>query len=125
MRRVGELHALRERRREPSRAPPATSRIDRGSGGAVRHAGDRGRGHRQELWRPRRSCSDFSIRILRGDRIGIVGPNGGGKTTLINMLTGALAPDAGTVRLGTNLEIATLDQRRDSLDPERHASPRR
>ena len=61
---------------------------------------------------------DFSVKIARGDRIGIVGPNGAGKTTLINMLTGALAPDTGRVRLGTNLEIATLDQRRESLDPE-------
>ena len=61
---------------------------------------------------------DFSIKIARGDRVGIVGPNGAGKTTLINLLTGALAPDSGTVRLGTNLEIATLDQRRESLDLE-------
>ena len=61
---------------------------------------------------------DLSVKIARGDRIGIVGPNGAGKTTLINMLTGVLAPDTGRVRLGTNLEIATLDQRRESLDPE-------
>ena len=61
---------------------------------------------------------DLSVKIARGDRIGIVGPNGAGKTTLINLLTGALAPDTGRVRLGTNLEIATLDQRRESLDPE-------
>ena len=61
---------------------------------------------------------DFSIRIERGDRIGVVGPNGAGKTTLINLLTGSLAPDAGTVRLGTSLDVASLDQRRDSLDPE-------
>ncbi len=61
---------------------------------------------------------DFSIKIARGDRIGIVGPNGAGKTTLINLLTGALPPDTGTVQLGTNLEIATLDQTRESLDPE-------
>jgi ATP-binding cassette subfamily F protein uup len=60
---------------------------------------------------------DFSLRIHRGDRVGIVGPNGSGKTTLVNLLTGALAPDAGAVRLGTNLDIATLDQRRESLDP--------
>jgi ATP-binding cassette subfamily F protein uup len=58
---------------------------------------------------------DFSIRIQRGDRIGIVGPNGSGKTTLINLLTGALAPDAGKVRLGANLEMATLDQKREAL----------
>jgi len=62
--------------------------------------------------------ADFSIKIASGDRIGIVGPNGVGKTTLINLLTGTLAPDTGTVKLGTNLEIATLDQRRQSLDPE-------
>jgi ATP-binding cassette subfamily F protein uup len=55
---------------------------------------------------------------MRGDRVGIVGPNGGGKTTLLNLLTGALSPDAGDVRLGTNLVQVTLDQRRESLDPE-------
>jgi ATP-binding cassette subfamily F protein uup len=58
---------------------------------------------------------DFSIRIQRGDRIGIVGPNGTGKTTLINLLTGALAPDEGKLRLGINLAIATLDQKREQL----------
>ena len=60
---------------------------------------------------------DLSIRIARGDRLGIVGPNGAGKTTLVEILTGAATPDSGTVRLGTNLEIASLDQRRASLDP--------
>ncbi|MEM7398170.1 MAG: ATP-binding cassette domain-containing protein [Pseudomonadota bacterium] len=62
---------------------------------------------------------DFSIKIARGDRVGFVGPNGAGKTTLINMLTGALEPDAGRVKFGTNLEVASLDQKRDQLDPER------
>ncbi|APH70000.1 ABC-F family ATP-binding cassette domain-containing protein [Aquibium oceanicum] len=62
--------------------------------------------------------NDFSTRIQRGDRIGLVGPNGVGKTTLLKMLTGELAPDKGSVRLGVNLEIATLDQRRAALDPE-------
>ncbi|MGZ8417211.1 MAG: ABC-F family ATP-binding cassette domain-containing protein [Methyloceanibacter sp.] len=61
---------------------------------------------------------DFSVKIANGDRIGIVGPNGAGKTTLINLLIGELAPDAGSVKLGTNLEIASLDQRRQSLDPD-------
>ncbi len=60
---------------------------------------------------------DFSTRIRRGDRVGIIGPNGSGKTTLIQLLTGALAPDSGTVRLGVNIEMATLDQHRESLDP--------
>jgi ATP-binding cassette subfamily F protein uup len=61
---------------------------------------------------------DFSIRILRGDRIGIVGRNGAGKTTLINLLTGRLAPDKGEIKLGTSLTIAELDQRRARLDPD-------
>jgi ATP-binding cassette subfamily F protein uup len=60
---------------------------------------------------------DFSVRILRGDRIGVIGPNGAGKTTLLNMLTGALKPDSGRVTLGTTLELATLDQNRESLAP--------
>jgi ATP-binding cassette subfamily F protein uup len=60
---------------------------------------------------------DFSIRIQRGDRIGLVGPNGAGKTTLLNMLTGELAPDDGKITLGVNLAMATLDQRRELLDP--------
>ena len=64
-------------------------------------------------------CQDFSTRILRGDRVGLIGPNGAGKTTLLRMLTGDLAPDSGVVRLGTNLEPAYFDQRRDRLDPER------
>ena len=61
---------------------------------------------------------NFSTRIMRGDRVGIIGPNGAGKTTLINMLTGKLTPDSGTVKLGTNLELAILDQGRASLNPE-------
>ena len=62
--------------------------------------------------------ADFSTRVLRGARLGIVGPNGAGKTTLIKLLTGELAPDTGKVRLGSNLELATLDQRRRTLSPE-------
>ncbi|MDH5798359.1 MAG: ATP-binding cassette domain-containing protein [Paracoccaceae bacterium] len=58
---------------------------------------------------------DFSLRVTRGDRVAFVGPNGVGKTTLINILTGRLAPDEGQVKLGTNLEMAVFDQNRTSL----------
>jgi ATP-binding cassette subfamily F protein uup len=61
---------------------------------------------------------DFSTRILRGDRVGIIGPSGAGKTTLLQLLTGRLAPDRGTVRLGATVQTAFVDQRRDSLDPD-------
>jgi ABC transport system ATP-binding/permease protein len=61
---------------------------------------------------------DFSIKIARGDRVGIVGPNGAGKTTLINLLTGTLLPDTGSVQFGTNIVVATLDQGRQSLEPD-------
>ena len=60
---------------------------------------------------------DFSTRILRGDRIGVIGANGAGKTTLLTLLTGQLEPDSGWVKLGATLEMATLDQGRASLDP--------
>ena len=59
----------------------------------------------------------LSLRVARGDRLGLVGPNGAGKTTILNMLTGVMAPDTGTVRLGANLEIVTIDQGRELLDP--------
>jgi ATP-binding cassette subfamily F protein uup len=60
----------------------------------------------------------FSTRILRGDRVGIIGPNGSGKTTLLQLLTGRLAPDRGTVRLGTGLQLSLIDQQRASLDSD-------
>ncbi|MFD2175377.1 ABC-F family ATP-binding cassette domain-containing protein [Rhodobacter lacus] len=61
---------------------------------------------------------DFDLRVLRGDRVAFVGPNGVGKTTLLKMLTGELAPDAGIVTHGTNLEMAVFDQARATLDLE-------
>ncbi|OBY24600.1 ABC-F family ATP-binding cassette domain-containing protein [Leisingera sp. JC1] len=59
---------------------------------------------------------DFSLKVQRGDRVAFVGPNGAGKTTLLKMLLGMEDPDAGSVQLGTNLEIALFDQTRDQLD---------
>ena len=62
---------------------------------------------------------DASVRIMRGDRIGLIGPNGSGKTTLLRMLIGELAPDRGDVRHGANVQVAYYDQQREQLDPER------
>jgi ATP-binding cassette subfamily F protein uup len=62
---------------------------------------------------------DLTTTIMRGDRVGVIGPNGSGKTTLLRLLLGELAPDSGTIRLGTGLEVAYFDQLREQLDPER------
>ncbi|HEX3710421.1 MAG TPA: ABC-F family ATP-binding cassette domain-containing protein [Pseudolabrys sp.] len=116
MRRVGQLQALRDQRRS-YRASSGDAIVTAGSatpsGALVIEAKGIGKS-----FGGRAIVSDFSIRVARGDRIGIVGPNGSGKTTLINLLTGTLAPDAGTVKLGSTLAIATLNQHRDSLDPD-------
>lgn len=62
---------------------------------------------------------DFSTRVMRGDRVGLVGPNGVGKTTLLRMLVGELAPDAGTIERGTHVDVAYFDQQRAQLDPDK------
>ncbi len=67
----------------------------------------------------RRIANDFSTTIMRGDRVGLIGPNGSGKTTLLRLLLGELQPASGTVRHGTGLQVAYFDQLRDALDPER------
>ncbi|MEO1687327.1 MAG: ATP-binding cassette domain-containing protein, partial [Pseudomonadota bacterium] len=67
----------------------------------------------------REICRDLSLRVMRGDRVAFVGPNGIGKTTLIKLLMGEIAPDEGRVTLGTNLVPAVFDQARAALDPDR------
>jgi ATP-binding cassette subfamily F protein uup len=62
---------------------------------------------------------DLSLRVMRGDRIGLIGPNGSGKTTLLRLIMGELEPDAGEVRRGSNVQIAYYDQQREQLDPDR------
>jgi ATP-binding cassette subfamily F protein uup len=113
--RLADLHGLRKRRKE-QRAAVGKVRLEAAqaelSGRLVMVA--------ESVWKSfgeRTVVRDFSTRILRGDRVGVVGANGAGKTTLLNLLTGGLPPDAGEVRLGTALAQVTLDQRRDSLDP--------
>ncbi len=67
-------------------------------------------------WGDKRIVEDFSATIQRGDKIGIIGPNGAGKTTLIRLMLGELAPDAGSVKLGSKLETVYFDQHRSALD---------
>ena len=64
------------------------------------------------------AINNLSLTIAPGEMRAIIGPNGAGKTTLIGLLTGGDAPDTGTIRLGANIEMATLDQHRESLDPK-------
>jgi ATP-binding cassette subfamily F protein uup len=115
-RRLADLHALRRKRKE-QRTAEGTVRLQAAQADlsgrlvVVAQGISKSYGGRQVV-------RDFSTRILRADRVGIVGPNGAGKTTLLNLLTGALVPDAGEVRLGTNLAQVTLDQRRETLEPE-------
>ena len=115
MRRVGELADLRKRFRE-HRGAQGTVKI------AVTEAELSGKlvveaERMSKSFGAEPIVRDFSIRIQRGDRIGLVGPNGAGKTTLLKLLTGELAPDDGKVTLGANIAMATLDQRREALDP--------
>jgi ABC transport system ATP-binding/permease protein len=115
VKRLGNLYALREQRRNfraaADNANLAVTEAEK-SGKLVVEAKNIGRAYGE-----RKIVDGFSIRVQRGDRIGIVGPNGAGKTTLVDMLTGAKPPDAGTIRFGANIEMATLDQHRESLDP--------
>ncbi len=63
--------------------------------------------------------SNATLRVIRGDRIGLIGPNGSGKTTMLRLLLGELEPSAGEVRRGANVDVAYYDQQREQLDPER------
>ena len=115
MRRVTELADLRRERREALRSVGAaamTAQDVKASGALVIDAE-----RISKTYDGRAIVRDFSMRAMRGDRIGVVGANGAGKTTLVNLLTGVLAPDSGSVRLGANVVMASLDQGRSSLEP--------
>ncbi len=74
--------------------------------------------HVTKRYGDKRVVEDYSDRILRGDKIGLIGPNGSGKTTLLKLILGETAPDSGTVRLGARVEVAYFDQLRVALDDE-------
>jgi ATP-binding cassette subfamily F protein uup len=114
MRRLGELQTMRANYRGhkgPQGTVQATASDAKESGKLVIEAEKI-----SKAYGDRTIVAPFSIRVHRGDRIGLVGPNGAGKTTLLKMLTGQIEPDTGTVKLGTNLEMATLDQKREDLN---------
>jgi len=70
-------------------------------------------------WQDKTIIRDFSCKILRGEKIGILGPNGCGKSTLIQLLLGQIEPQTGWVKTGTRLEMAYFDQHREALDPQK------
>jgi ATP-binding cassette subfamily F protein uup len=74
--------------------------------------------HVSKRYGAKRVVEDFSTRVMRGDKIGLIGPNGTGKSTLLKLILGEIEPDSGSVRRGTKLEVAYYDQFRTALDEE-------
>ncbi|MCC6346511.1 MAG: ATP-binding cassette domain-containing protein [Nitrospirales bacterium] len=118
----GRVRALQEMRRERlvRREAPGSVRLQTNeaerTGKVVVEALDV-----EYRWTGQPLLTGFSTTIMRGDKIGIIGPNGSGKTTLLRILLGELAPDQGTVRHGTRLEVAYFDQHREQLEEEKSA----
>jgi len=115
--RVRELEKMREIRRE-RRERPGTIRIESqeaSRSGMLVIKADK----LNFSYAGKPVISDFSTLIMKGDRVGILGPNGCGKTTLLRLLLGELQPESGVIRLGANLEISYFDQLREQLDETR------
>ncbi len=115
VRRMGELANLRQTRQEERRSVGEVKisvSEAKTSGKLVIEAEDVAKSYGDTV-----IVKDFSTRILRNDRLGVVGANGAGKTTLLKLLTGLLEPDSGWVKIGANVALATLDQGRTSLQP--------
>ncbi len=115
VKRLAGLHALREQRKQKN-GPTGGARLAASetdlSGKLVAVAENM-----SLSFGDRPIVKNLTTRILRGDRVGIIGPNGAGKTTLLSMLTGSLQPDSGDIKIGSSLQMVSLDQRRASLDP--------
>jgi ATP-binding cassette subfamily F protein uup len=115
--RVRALEKMREQRaqrRERGGGARITAQQAEASGKIVIEADNLG-----FAWEKQPIVRDFSCKILRGEKIGILGPNGCGKSTLIQLLLGQLAPQSGWVKTGTRLEIAYFDQHRETLDAQK------
>ena len=116
MKRLGDLGALRQQRAErlkPTGNVSMTVAEGETSGKLAARVEKV-----SKAYGDRALVKDFSTRIARGDRLGIVGPNGVGKTTLVNLLTGQTEPDSGTVKPGANIEMLVIDQKRTTLAPD-------
>jgi ATP-binding cassette subfamily F protein uup len=116
VKRVADLASLRQRKREHNKQGEAArmGATDAGMSGKLVAVTE----EMSKSYGGRPIVKDLTLRLLRGDRLGIVGPNGAGKTTLLKLLTGLESPDSGSIKLGTNLNIITLDQQRAALDPK-------
>ncbi|WP_347554758.1 ATP-binding cassette domain-containing protein [Robbsia sp. KACC 23696] len=115
--RIARLEAMRgersERRNVQGNVKLDVSQADR-SGKIVAEMIDVSKGY--EGWT---LINKLTATVMRGDKIGLIGPNGAGKTTLIKLMLGEIAPDSGSLRTGTNIQVAYFDQMRAQLDPER------
>ena len=111
--RLERLRALRAQRRD--RIGRVSLRVDRGetSGKLVAELDDVSKSYDGRV-----IIDHFTTRLIRGDKVGLIGPNGCGKTTLLKLILGDIKPDSGTVDRGTNLQVAYFDQMREALDPE-------
>lgn len=118
VRRVGELAALRAQRRELASRGKGTLRMaatEAESAGKITIAAE----GVNWAYDDRAIVRDLDLRVLRGDRLGLVGANGAGKTTLLRLLTGKMEPQSGIVKMGPSVAMVTLDQQRESLDPSK------
>ncbi|GBR71062.1 ABC-F family ATP-binding cassette domain-containing protein [Gluconobacter kanchanaburiensis] len=116
VRRVDELAALRAQRRDMASRGKGTLRMaatEAESAGKITIAAE----GLNWAFDDRAIVRDLDLRILRGDRLGLVGANGAGKTTLLRLLTGRMEPKSGTVKMGPSVSMVTLDQQREALDP--------
>ncbi|HQT63441.1 MAG: elongation factor 3 [Acidocella sp. 20-57-95] len=115
VKRLADLGALRQAKREHNKQQSASKMVSAEaltSGKLVVVADEVSKSYGTRL-----IVKNLTTRVLRGDRLGIVGPNGAGKSTLLKLFLGLEQPDTGTLKLGTNLNIITLDQGRAALDP--------